>query len=144
MQWADLASIQLTELMVTNPDNKNFLFIGAYRDNEVEPTHPLYISLRNQDKKADVKEVKIYPLDKDTVCNFIFESLQHNIDNPEALSAKIFQKTQGNIFFIIQFLTSLNEADLLYKSEDGIWKWNEKALEDYDLAENVVELLEQK
>ncbi len=144
LQWADLASVKLVELMVTNTESSNFLFIGAYRDHEVDPTHPLYISLRNQEKKADVKEVKLLPLDKDTIHDFISETLQHKVEKPGALIAKIYQKTQGNIFFTIQLLTSLNDAGLLYKADDGIWKWDEKALEDYHLAENVVELLVQK
>ena len=144
LQWADLASIKLIELIVMNVENKNFLFIGVYRDSEVEPTHPLYTSLQRQEKRVDVKEVKLLPLEKEIIRAFISETLQHKVEKSDALTEKIYQKTQGNIFFTIQLLTSLNDAGLLVNDENGVWKWDVKALEDYDIAGNVVDLLVQK
>ncbi|WP_333397240.1 AAA family ATPase [Microcoleus sp. AT8-B4] len=41
LQWADSASLKLIQLLVTDPDSKYLLTIGAYRDNEVSPVHPL-------------------------------------------------------------------------------------------------------
>jgi histidine kinase len=144
LQWADLASIKLIELIVYDNNISNFLFLGAYRDNEVDPTHPLAISLQKQEKKADIKEIKLYPLEKETTGNFILETLQHQVESADELVEKIFQKTQGNIFFTIQLITSLNDAGLLYKDDQGFWKWDKKALQEYNFAENVIELLVQK
>ncbi len=144
LQWADLASIKLIELMILDNSICNFLFIGAYRDHEVGPTHPLAISLHKQEKKTDIKEIKLSPLEKQTTGNFILETLQHQVEKPAELIEKIFQKTQGNIFFTIQLITSLNDAGLLYKDAKGIWKWDQKSLQEYNLAENVIELLVQK
>ncbi|MEG4452227.1 AAA family ATPase [Microcoleus sp. N9_A2] len=41
LQWADLASLKLIQELVTDRDSRYFLVIGAYRDNEVNSTHPL-------------------------------------------------------------------------------------------------------
>jgi histidine kinase len=144
LQWADLASVKLIELIVYDSNISNFLFLGAYRDNEIDPTHALAISLQKQEKKADIKEIKLYPLEKEITGNFILETLQHQVESPDELVEKIFQKTQGNIFFIIQLITSLNDAGLLYKDDQGLWKWDKKALQEYNFAENVIELLVQK
>ena len=144
LQWADLASIKLIELMVLDNIIKKFFFIGAYRDHEVDPTHPLIVSLRKQEKKTDIKEIKLLPLEKETINDFILETLQHKVEQPAKLIDKIFKKTQGNIFFTIQLITSLNDSGLLYKDDHGNWLWDEKALQEYHLAENVVELLVQK
>ncbi len=144
LQWADLASIKLIELMVLDNMIRKFFFIGAYRDHEVDPTHPLAISLDKQEQRADIKKIKLLPFEKETISSFILETLQHSVEKPAALVEKIFQKTQGNIFFTIQLITSLNDAGLLYKDEHGKWLWDEKALQEYNLAENVVELLVQK
>jgi len=43
LQWADLTSLNLIELLITDADSKYFLLIGAYRDNEVDAIHPLKI-----------------------------------------------------------------------------------------------------
>ena len=45
LQWVDLASLNLLKTLVVDPDSNNFLVIGAYRDNEVDSSHPLSLGL---------------------------------------------------------------------------------------------------
>ncbi|CBN58217.1 hypothetical protein OSCI_3660026 [Kamptonema sp. PCC 6506] len=43
LQWADSASLKLMQLLIANT---SYLFLmGAYRDNEVNPAHPLMLAL---------------------------------------------------------------------------------------------------
>jgi predicted ATPase len=39
LQWLDAATLDLMEDLLTHPDVKHVMLIGAYRDNEVAP-HP--------------------------------------------------------------------------------------------------------
>ena len=144
LQWADIASIKLIEMMVLDNKISNFYFIGAYREQEVDPTDPLMVSLIKQEKKADIKEIKLLPLEKEITAEFILETLQNRVEKPTELVEKIFQKTNGNIFFTIQLITSLSDAGILYKGEKEDWKWDEKGLQEYNLGESVVELLVEK
>jgi len=41
LQWLDAATLDLVEDLLTRPDLPNLLLIGAYRNNEVDATHPL-------------------------------------------------------------------------------------------------------
>ena len=41
LQWLDAATLDLLEDLLTQPDVRHLLLIGAYRDNEVNATHPL-------------------------------------------------------------------------------------------------------
>ena len=41
LQWLDAATLDLMEDLLTQSDVKHLLLIGAYRDNEVDSTHPL-------------------------------------------------------------------------------------------------------
>ncbi len=41
LQWADSASLSLLELLLAGAGREGLLVIGAYRDNEVTPAHPL-------------------------------------------------------------------------------------------------------
>src|SRR5580700_7261688 len=41
LQWLDAATLDLLEHVLTRPDVHHLLVVGAYRDNEVTPTHPL-------------------------------------------------------------------------------------------------------
>jgi tRNA A-37 threonylcarbamoyl transferase component Bud32 len=45
LQWADAASLNLVELLATDPDRKFFSIIGAYRGNEVSESHPLRLTI---------------------------------------------------------------------------------------------------
>ena len=47
LQWLDAATLDLMEDLLTHPDVKHLMLIGAYRDNEVAPTHPLMRKLRS-------------------------------------------------------------------------------------------------
>ena len=53
MQWADVASLKLIETLCQG-DQSCIFIIGAYRDNEVNDSHPLRISLK--DIKESFKE----------------------------------------------------------------------------------------
>ena len=41
LQWLDAATLDLLEDLLIHPDVPHLLLIGAYRDNEVRPAHPL-------------------------------------------------------------------------------------------------------
>src|SRR5580698_7845069 len=41
LQWLDEATLDLMGDLLTQADVKNLLLIGAYRDNEVDSSHPL-------------------------------------------------------------------------------------------------------
>ena len=45
LQWLDAATLKLIEHILTHPDVRHLLLIGAYRDNEVSPAHPLMVTL---------------------------------------------------------------------------------------------------
>ena len=45
LQWADPESLRLMEQIITCPDIGHLLLIGAYRDNEVSPAHPVALML---------------------------------------------------------------------------------------------------
>jgi predicted ATPase len=46
LQWADSASLKLIQLLVTDEKIRHLLIIGAYRDNELEQSNPLYSFLQ--------------------------------------------------------------------------------------------------
>src|SRR5215469_14012306 len=47
LQWLDAATLKLLEHVVTDPDLRYFLLVGAYRDNEVTASHPLRLMLNS-------------------------------------------------------------------------------------------------
>ena len=45
LQWLDTATLDLLEHLATHPEVRHLLLVGAYRDDEVSPSHPLLRTL---------------------------------------------------------------------------------------------------
>ena len=62
LQWLDAATLDLIEDLLTRPDVRHLMLIGAYRDNEVNPTHPLMRKLEAiRQAGAIVQEIVLAP-----------------------------------------------------------------------------------
>src|ERR671932_2450865 len=64
LQWADSASLKLIQLLTSDRSRRYLFLIGAYRDNEVFPAHPLMVTLADiQTTGAAVNTISLEPLD---------------------------------------------------------------------------------
>lgn len=143
LQWIDPASLQLLELILTNLKTEGLFLIGAYRNNEVTPLHPLMTSLqRIMRNGGQISEIEITPLSIQSVNELIAATLHTTPSNCKSLCELIFSKTHGNPFFTRQFLTYLYEENLLYvDSKEGVWRWNIDKIQVLDVSDNVIDLL---
>ncbi|MBD1938262.1 hybrid sensor histidine kinase/response regulator [Microcoleus sp. FACHB-68] len=143
LQWADSASLKLIELLITDTDSKYLLLMGAYRDNEVYPTHPTILTIEKiQAAGATVNNIVLEPLQRIHVEELIAETLNESVRS-KALSELLFNKTQGNPFFLSQLLKTLYQEDLLvYDLYSGTWQWNLEQIQAIGITDyNVVELI---
>lgn len=143
LQWADLDSLNLIERIVTDPENRSLLVIGAYRNNEVDATHPLMRTLRQiRQSGVVVNHITLQPLDAVYVNRLIAETLYTTTTQVKPLADLVLKKTRGNPFFITQLLKTLYQDKLLFFDfKKGCWQWDINVLQDIDIAENVVELM---
>ena len=91
--------------LLIQPDVQHLLLIGAYRDNEVNSSHPLTQKLdaiRNDG--ARVQEIVLAPLGPDDVDRLVSDSLRCERGAAGLLAQLVHEKTGGNPFFAIQFL----------------------------------------
>ena len=76
LQWAEaFPTLHLIKTIVTNPDSRHLLFIGSYRDNEVDDAHPLTAVLTEIGKLAVVSHITLAPLPLPYVTALIADSL---------------------------------------------------------------------
>jgi predicted ATPase/signal transduction histidine kinase/CheY-like chemotaxis protein/tRNA A-37 threonylcarbamoyl transferase component Bud32 len=143
LQWADSASLKLIELLMTDSDNKYLLLIGAYRDNEVSATHPLIQTIEKiQEIGAIVNNIILSPLQLNHVSELVGDTLNEKNPIPE-LTELLFNKTQGNPFFLTQLLKTLYQENLLvYDLQLGNWQWNIEEIQAIGITDcNIVELI---
>ena len=143
LQWIDSATLKLIELMLLDEQTQSLLLIGAYRDNEVNPTHPLVLTLSKlRTQGAVLHEIILEPLKFEQLCQLIGETLHRNTDTVHALAELVMRKTEGNPFFVNEFLRMLYSENLLtFDAEHLSWKWNIAQIQAQDITDNVVELM---
>ena len=141
LQWADLASLQLMELLMN--DNGYLLILGAYRDNEVSPTHPFMMTLEELRKTgATVNTITLAPLTLSDTSRLIADTLHCSSQLAKPLIALVDRKTQGNPFFTTQFLRALHEdGHIRFNRDRGYWECNITQVSALALTDNVVEFM---
>lgn len=143
LQWADSASLKLIEFLLGTTTSAALLLIGAYRDNEVSATHPLLQSLEHlQQMPAIFNQIVLQPLALHHVEQLVSDTLRSQPTLVRSLSTQLFQRTQGNPFFLTQLLKSLHQEGLLcFSFAERRWQWDDAQLQGIPLTENVVELM---
>ena len=123
LQWADLASLNLMKMMISGRSGGYLLLIGAYRDNEVDGSHPLSITLDDIRKtNGKVNAISLGPLSAASVNQMIMHVLRCSADGSISLAQLIHKKTGGNPFFVIQFLKSLYDSKRIQLNAKGGWE----------------------
>lgn len=140
LQWADAASLKVISLLMKNLDDPCLLLIGAYRDNEVDITHPLNLTIDQVRKDTTVTTIEVSPLSETNIADLIADTLRREQNEVRPLAQLIYRKTMGNPFFIGQFIKSLH-ADRVLRFENGSWQWDLAQIEALNITDNVVDLL---
>jgi PAS domain S-box-containing protein len=143
LQWLDAATLDLLEHLVTHPEVRHLLLIGAYRDNEVEAGHPLIRKLeRISAAGAKISKIGLGPLTGGDLRQLIADALRREPASVAPLAQLVHQKTAGNPFFVIQFVAELAEEGLLAFDHDvSRWSWDLDRIDAKGYTENVVDFV---
>jgi len=143
-QWADSASLNLLKVLMTDPEIRYFLLIGAYRDNEVDASHPFMMTLEeiSQQSAVVINTLTLDNLSNQQVNALIVEALQCQSASAQPLTDLVYEKTFGNAFFTTEFLKALaDEGLLVFDFESLRWQWSLEHIREKGMTNNVVELM---
>jgi len=143
LQWLDIATLDLLEDLLIHPDVQHVLLIGAYRDNEVTSDHPLMRTLdRLRGAGAPVQDIVLSPLALEHVGQLVADSLYCDCEGAAPLAELVLEKTAGNPYFVIQFLTELVEQGLVtFDYSAARWLWDLVRIHAKGYTDNVVDLM---
>jgi PAS domain S-box-containing protein len=143
LQWLDAATLDLLEDLLTRPDVKHLLLIGAYRDNEVSSAHPLTRKLEAiRQAGARVQHIVLTPLSTEDLTQLIMDSVHCETERATPLAQLIHEKTAGNPFFAIQLISVLLDEGLLtFNHGEGQWTWDLNRIYAKGYTDNVVDLM---
>jgi predicted ATPase/GAF domain-containing protein len=131
---------------MTDPDSRTLFFIGAYRDNEVNETHPLMLTLDVIQKGGTiVNHISLMPLNLSQINRLVSDSLNCEQEKSLPLAKLVFSKTNGNPFFTGEFLKSLyKEKQIEFDHKHFKWKWSTEQIHALNITDNVLELVANK
>ncbi|HMF62054.1 MAG TPA: AAA family ATPase, partial [Vicinamibacterales bacterium] len=143
LQWLDAATLELLEALITEREVPHLLLVGAYRSNEVSPSHPLMRTLDAIRKGgAKVQEIVLAPLALDDVGRLLADTLHCERELAQPLAQLMHEKTGGNPFFAIQFLRALvEEGPLGFDPATAAWTWDIDRISAKSYTDNVVDLM---
>ncbi len=146
LQWSDPATLSLLGPLLTS-EHVEFLFlIGAYRENEVEPSHPLKRTLATLESAGvRLHRLVLGPLRLPDLGLLIQDTLRREPADVEPLAALVLRKTDGNPFFVLQFLKSLSQEKLLeFDDAQGCWVFRMEEIARAATTDNVIDLMTRK
>ncbi|MGD1701862.1 trifunctional serine/threonine-protein kinase/ATP-binding protein/sensor histidine kinase [Dapis sp. BLCC M229] len=143
LQWADSASLNLLKLLIAETETGYLLVLGAYRDNEVFPAHPLMLTLDEIQKQgANLNTLTLDPLSALDINYLVADTLFCEGEVARPLSQLVYEKTQGNPFFTTQFLRGLHgEGCITFDLDAGYWQCNLTQVRQLALTDDVVEFM---
>lgn len=147
LQWVDFASLELLDAIVRSDEAAPLLVVAAYRDNEVDASHPLAVTIGHleRDTPQVIGRTTLSNLKLQDVQALVAETFGVGKSRAQELATVVHAKTAGNPFFCHQLLKQLVDDRVLHfdEQEDG-WRWDRDALSTVAVADNVVDLLIEK
>ncbi|MEG6520356.1 AAA family ATPase [Desulfotomaculum sp. 1211_IL3151] len=146
LQWCDAASFDLLITIFANDKNHPYLFfLGAYRHNEVDPSHPLIKLIKHiKEGNQPLEEIQLEPL----MTQHCHEMVSYILDTPltqtEALSDFINMLSEGTPLFVSESLSYLYNENLLFLDENRQWRWDIDKIHQSDMPNTVVALFSSK
>ncbi len=138
LQWADPASLRLVELGLQDDQLGPCLFIGAYRDNEVDSSQ----ALRELVERRPATLIQLEALRLPSIVELLADTLRCDAPTATPLAQLIERKTAGNPLFISEFLRNLySEGQLWFDSEALRWDWDLERIEKSGYSDSVAELM---
>jgi PAS domain S-box-containing protein len=143
LQWLDAATLDLLEYLLIQSDVQHLLLIGAYRDNEVTSDHPLSHTLDAIRKAgALIHDIVLAPLAREDAAQLMADALHCDRERTAPLAELVYEKTAGNPFFLIQFLTALVDEGLLsFDHSTAGWSWDLARIRAKEYTDNVADLM---
>lgn len=143
LQWLDSATLDVFEQLATKPETPHLLLVAAYRDNEVGPEDPLSQRLKAiREARGEIEEIVLNSIGPQQITLMTAEALNADPTAVSSLAQVVFDKTRGNPFFVVQFVSALADDRLLvFDPQAGAWRWDIDRVRAKSVGDNVVDLM---
>jgi predicted ATPase/class 3 adenylate cyclase len=141
LQWADTASLNLLRALATD-DEQSLLILGAFRDSEVDGSHPLTATFKGlADDGCTTVQLDLGPLTEAHIAELLADTLGAS-EGVEAMAALVTRNTGGNPLFVRELVRSLGRDGLLrFEHSERRWSWDLAELRARGFTQSVLDLM---
>ncbi|WP_344317285.1 diguanylate cyclase, partial [Actinoplanes couchii] len=144
LQWAGPTALGFLDDVLAHPDLTGVFVVGAYREADVDETHPLSsVAARLRRTGGNTAELRLENLPSDDLGVLLAEILRIDRDRAAPLAGILAEKTGGNPFDTIELLNALRRDGALVQWDDG-WRWDPGTVRRFVSRGDVVSLLAER
>ncbi len=142
LHWSDKPSLLLLQHVAQRTARDRLLMLGAYRDVELDRTHPLSEVLGTLRRLPNYRRVLLRGLPQESVIDLLtaIDPSEEGAAGRQALAAALYQETEGNPFFIREVLAHLIETGKIVH-ENGRWAGQVTSISELGIPEGVREVV---
>jgi predicted ATPase/class 3 adenylate cyclase len=146
LQWTDPASLTLIQSLLTDKEVSHLLVVGAFRPGE--STGDDGVGRRVGEiarSKVPITRISLSQLDITHIRALLRDTLGCSEGEAASFATLVKTKTDGNPFFISQFLSFLNNQKLVvFDFVQNRWVWDLRRISEEGITDNVLELMNRK
>lgn len=117
LHWADADSLDLLAFLVHRLDN--IFYLCAWRGDLVPPGHALRQLYSQASRSGKAGCLALSRLEQEAVAELVAAAFS-NTDSPDEIARQLLAETEGNPFFIVEYLNAIRSADPA--SQVGGWE----------------------
>jgi signal transduction histidine kinase len=122
LQWAGRTPLGAVDLVLSEEPVDGLLLVGAYRDGDVDPAHPLAAPLARWRDRAGVRHLRLDNLSTPSLVTMVAEMLHADRAAAVGLVELIGPHTRGNPYETVELLDALRRDGVLAATVGG-WRW---------------------
>lgn len=136
LHWADQGSIQMLHYLLRHLDDEKVLFLGCYRELELDRAHPLAEALVVWNRERLSTRIGLDRFGIEETRELLSTLFQEPISDEFAQA--VHRETEGNPFFVEEVVKSLIAAGDVYREEG---RWQRVKLGDLALPQSIKEAI---
>jgi predicted ATPase/transcriptional regulator with GAF, ATPase, and Fis domain len=143
LQWVDGSTLDVLEALLSAPEVRHLLVICAFRENEPGAERLLaWAGQRAIARDLRLHHVSLRPLSSDDLAEFLQATFRGRATDIAPVARLVYKKTDGNPFFVIQFLQALEQEGLIgFDRSLGRWSFRTDAIARAAMTENIIDLM---
>jgi DNA-binding SARP family transcriptional activator len=111
LHWSDHSTLLLLSYMAGETGRSRIVIVGTYRDTETGSDHPLTATLADLGRTSALQRLPLGGLSEADVLRLV--DMFANVENRDIDARLVFQRTEGNPFFVGEVLRMLQEDPTL-------------------------------